>query len=251
MKNMELYKIWAPDSAEWTAWAKPVLFASLPSSLKQVQPNLSPKAAALSLDRKTMVIIDLPGQQGVKEALGFAESGWRPVPLYNGVWGTGKMLVNIVALAEALYLGADVLRRLPLPPDAPPVFMLDSNRMNGTRAPETFDNRWCVFPQDMPSAQYIRDKGIAKILLRSDKAPNTDLSRILYDYQEAGLALQILKGNDAFPKTLTVKKQSALDEWAYRLKVILKLKRNAAGGFGGAIPTPYEQSGSGTYYRMG
>ena len=252
MKNLDLYKAWAPDDAAWTAWAKPVLFASMPSSAGHSQITVIVRAARFRPDANALVIVDLPGPQGVEEALGFAQEGFRPVPLYNGVIGAGRMAINVSPLAKALYFGTDILRGLKLPANAPPVFMLDSNRMQGIRAPETFDNRWCVFPQDMPSAQYIKGRGITKVILRSDHArPNTDLSRILYDYQKAGLSLQILGANDAFPKGLAIGKQSAMDEWAYRLKVTLKLKRNAAGGFGGAIPTPYEQGGSGTYYRMG
>jgi len=253
IENIELYKLWAPDDTAWSAWAKPVLFASLPAQQKNsAAVAMVPRTVSFLPDARAMVIVDLPGPQGVEEALGFAVNGWRPVPLYNGVMGPGRMQVDVRPLAKALYFGADTLRGLALPPGAPPVFMLDSNRMQGARMPETFDNRWCVFPQDMPSARYIKDKGITKIVLRSGKTrPDTDLARILYDYQKAGLALQLLNENEAFPKALTVKKQSALDEWAYRLKVILKLKRNAAGGFGGAIPAPYEQSGAGTYYRMG
>ena len=80
----------------------------------------------------------------------------------------------------------------------------------------------------------------------------TDLSRVLYDYRKSGLELFcIYDGADA-PKELTVTKQSFADEFASRFKVIMGLKRNSTGGFGGRIPEPEEHSGSGGgYYRIG
>ena len=246
---LTLYKIWAPEGTAWTDWAKPVLFASLlgitpanPAEMQVTPPELMP-------DRKTMVIVDLPGVQGVEEALGLAAGGFRPVPLYNGVMGDGMALVDVRPLGRALHSGADILRTMTLPADAPPVFMLDSNRLEGTRIPLSFDNRWCVFPQDMPSARHLKSKGIEKVILRSEKLLH-DLSRVLYDYQEAGLTLYISAQNDRYPRTLSVKKRHPVEDFAYRFKMIMGLKRNAAGGFGSKIPPPYESSGGG-YYRMG
>jgi len=123
--------------------------------------------------------------------------------------------------------------------------------MNGKREPASFDNRWCVFPQDMPSAQYLKSKGITRVILRSDRL-QTDLARVLYDYQQNGLTLHICKTANTLPEAMNVKKPGLQAEWAYRLKTILKLKRNAAGGFGGQIPAAYENGGGGgVYYRMG
>ncbi|MDR1565442.1 MAG: hypothetical protein LBS74_10845 [Oscillospiraceae bacterium] len=250
ISNVDLYKIWAPDNAEWTAWAKPVLFASLSSSNSAALLPVSD--APVQLDLRTMIIVDLPEEQSVKEALAFAAKGYRPVPLYNGVRGEGRALVHVWKLTEALCSGANTLAKIKLPKDAPPVFMLDLNRMNGIKAKGAYDNRWCVFPQDMPSASYLKSKGISKIIVRTVQSVQTDLERILYDYQKNGIALYISRNNSLVPKELAVKKQSFAEEWAYRFKVTLGLKRNAAGGFGGRIPDPYESDSSGGgYYRFG
>lgn len=271
--NLNLYKVWAPDDAEWTAWAKPVLFADAALSLTEryndwtawvMRPmpfddisfsnasTLKIPEVPVQLDFRVMIIVDLPGQQSVEEALAFAGKGYRPVPLYNGTTGSGKMLVNVREVGEAILSGTDMLKNLSLPSDSPPVFMLDSSRMNGARTPGSYDNRWCVFPQDMPSAAYIKSKGIDKIIVRTEQNIQTDLERILYDYQKSGIALYVLRDNTKPPKELTVKKQSVIKEWAYRFKVVIGLKRNATGGFGGKIPDPYESGGSGGhYYRYG
>jgi hypothetical protein len=246
--SLDHYKIWAPDNVEWTAWAKPVLFVG----------KTFPKASALNIkeiqvqpDFRTMIIVDLPGQQSVEEALAFAKRGYRPVPLYNGTLGLERMLVNVREVREAIFFGTDVLKSLPLMPDSPPVFMLDSRRMNGAKTPGTYDNRWCVFPQDMPSAVFLKSKGINRIIVRTGQDIKTDLERILYEYHRSGIALYVLRGNAKYPKELVVKKQSITKEWAYRFKVVIGLKRNATGGFGGEIPEPYSSGSGGRYYGIG
>jgi len=249
INSLDIYKIWAPIYTEWAAWAKPVLFASLPSKRASA---LDIPEVPVSRELKTMIIVDLPGVQSVEESLAFAAKGWRPVPLYNGVMGQGKMLVDVYELGKALHAGADMLKTLSLPLDAPPVFMLDLKRMDGSRSPGAYDNRWCVFPQDMPSADYVISKGINKVIVRSARYVMIDLERILYDYQKNGLSLYVLLNDESSPKELFARKQSFADEWAYRLRVTMKLKRNATGGFGGRIPEPQERSGSGgAYYRIG
>ena len=312
MGNINLYKKWAPDDAIWTAWAKPVLFASLKiwddtihtapafresayvhSPQNAVPPALvttdtalvfsdGKKAAdstpvfrdsarvsedarfrpytmsnipetPLSFDAHTAVIVDLPGKQGVHEALALAHKGYRPVPLYNGVKGPGRMLVDVQELGNALCAGADMLATFPLTPTSPPVFMLDSDRMKGFSTPSSFDNRWCLFSQDMPSAQFLKNNGINKIIVQVVHNLSTDLERILYDYQKNGIALYVLRYDAKELKELTVHKQSFAEEWIYRLGVVFGLKRNATGGFGGYIPDPYERGGygGGHYYRYG
>ena len=49
---------------------------------------------------------------------------------------------------SSLVSGADVMSSVVFTPDAPPVFMLDSQRLMGPLPPMpgTYDNRWVVFP---------------------------------------------------------------------------------------------------------
>jgi hypothetical protein len=247
--NMNLYRTWAPDDADWTAWAKPVLFASLPSSKNSV---LDIPSIAAPLGPGTMIIVDLHGKRSVEESLAYASLGYRPVPLYNGVRGAGKMLVDVTELGKALRAGAKLLKTLPLSPGAPPVFMLDSMRMNGFKDPGLYDNRWCVFPQDMPSAEFLASKGINKVIVRLHRFMAVDLQRVLYAYQKGGIALFSLKDGDSTPTALSVQKTSFAEELSYRLRVTIGLKRNATGGFGGRIPEPHERGGSGRrFYGAG
>ena len=250
--DLNIYKIWAPDDAEWTAWAKPVLFANMlfPRGPAPQVPDVP--YGPIERDFRTMVIVDLPGKKSVEESLAFAKKGYRPVPLYNGTMGSGKMLVDVGKIKAALFYGTDMLKSLAFSPDSPPVFMLDANRMTGSRQPGLYDNRWCVFPQDMPSAQYLRSKEIDKIIVRTAYTIQADLERILCEYQKNGIALYAIREESKSPKAFTAKKQSFAEELAYRFRVVLGLRRNATGGFGGKIPDPYESGRSGGhYYRYG
>ncbi len=232
--NLETYKIWAPDDALWTRWAKPVLFTRKPTINNQ---NLNiPKVNWIqNMDSHTMVIVDLPGESGVTESLTLARLGYRPVPLYNGVDGqTSSVIVKVWDIVAALYKGADELMTYDIRLNAPPVFMLDANRMTGSgKRPGTFDNRWCVFPQDMPSAAFLLKEGISRIIVRSDGIQN-DLSHILHRYQDAGIDIYLCTGGDIEKKSIA--KPSKYKSLSYRFKVIFGLTRNGTGGFGAMVP---------------
>lgn len=248
--NLETYKIWAPDDAVWTAWAKPVLFMDAPGSI-DIDFAIPDWNWITHADYNTMLILDLPGKEGVEEGLALARLGYRPVPLYNGVLGPiPSMVTRADKIAKALQLASRELSTLTLRKEAPPVFLLDSNRMrpSGTM-PGKFDNRWCVFPQDMPSAAFLAENRIHKIILHAASLQN-DLSHILRRYQEKGIKIYQYTGKGPI-KEIEVVKPSRFKSLLYRFSVILGLRRNAAGGFGGKIPEPTQSSSGGRYYGMG
>lgn len=247
--NFQAFKVWAPDGARWTQWAKPVMFMDPAETLF---PRLViPEADWLQgLESDTMIVADLPGERGVVESLALARMGYRPVPLYNGVDGrVHSMAVKVGDIRKALFTGADELYGCDISPDAPPVFMLDSNRMAGSgKQPGTYDNRWCVFPQDMPSASFLLKAGIRKVIVRSDKIRN-DLAHILLRYQKEGIEIYLCPDREI--KKISVVKPSRFMSLSYRFRVIAGLSRNGAGGFGARIPEPVETSSGGRYYGFG
>ena len=246
--RLETYKIWAPPHVFWSQWAKPVLFAGA-SFGRETIPSLTVLSGVpwLSVvDPRTAIIVDLPNKMGVEEGLAIAGLGYRPVPLYNGVDGPSPA-VNVHSIAAALWGGADMLRGLSIRADAPPVFLLDADRMKGTgKKPGTYDNRWCVFAQDMPSAACLLERGIDRVIVRSPVV-QTDLEHVLRRYQDKGIKLSLCNGRDVNP--ITVTKLFQFGSLLYRAKVISGLTRNAAGGFGGKIPYPSE--GGGVYFGGG
>jgi hypothetical protein len=255
MTPSELFDIWAPQSAVWSRWAKPVLFAEL-----EPVPPVDIAASALPELRQlagagSAILIDLPSADAVTAGLALAQVGYRPVPLFNGARGpgldggtAGAVLDNSRILAW-LVAGASVLTEADLPPDAPPAFMLDSRRrLAESRAtPGQFDNRWVVFPQDFPSANFLRAHGFYQaLLLQSDASaqPQEDLAHVLLRWQEAGLSLATLTPDPhSRPVPLHVRKPSRFRSLWYCALTIAGLRRNSAGGFGSIVPHPSSGTG--------
>ncbi len=234
MTNQEVYKIWAPDGEEWTKWAKPVIFMNDMVPSPGTNFNFESEKIAKEYDARTIVIVDLPDEKSVKVALQYAKKGYRPVPIYNGVAPDKKAkgIIDCTKLVSALYLGTGYLAQITINKDAPAVFMLDSNRMStDVKIPGYFDNRWSIFPQDMPSSLYLKKNGIKKVVVHSDKI-REDLSHILFKYQQDGIEVFLHE------KEKKITKPSLFHSTLYRLRVMLGLKRNSAGGFGGKIPDP-------------
>jgi len=210
MTGKEVFQIWAPTGAKWADWVRPVLFVACDQSNP---PNTAanftiPEIYYLNeLENHTAVFLDLPSHAGVKEGLALAALGWRPIPLYNGVNGQrGAMaLVNNQAIESALIQGADKLKELTIAPDAPPAFLLDSNRTNRSRiSVSVFDNSWDLYSQDIPSAKYFLENGITRIMVRG-QAIQKDLAKILYEFQKKGLTILFTNGYEK-AKEVSVKK---------------------------------------------
>lgn len=246
-EELELYKKWAPDTARWTQWAKPVVFMNMKlatTKRKGTTGQANGKWAQYQSDR--MLIIDLPDDLGVKEGLAVAKIGYRPVPLYNGVPGGRKAVVPNQNIVESLKKGGNVLTTIKLSPTANPAFLLDANRLKGLkRSPGTFDNRWCVVAQDMPSPNYLKKHSINEIVVRTDELQH-DLATILYQYQKQGILIYLCNSQGSSQLT-TIPKPKNIGLF-YRFLFLLGFTRSATGGFGMSIP---EVSSGGGGYRAG
>jgi hypothetical protein len=249
MTPSELYKLWAPDDALWSNWAKPVLFAESstrvtfqPVVLRSLDVDWAPSSEA-----GTALILDIEGVQAVWTGVALAARGYRPVPLFNGASGPSAV-VDVGRVAGALHAAADDLAGARIAPDAPPVFLLDTHRSGGSAivSPGRFDNRWVVFPQDFPSANFLLAHGIRAVLLVQAGAtsPQSDLAHVLLRWQEAGLAMwgcDVL--NNPKPAALLVQRPGNFRRLWYRALVLAGLRRNSAGGFGAVVPQPSQSSG--------
>ncbi len=253
MTPREIFAAWAPSSSPWSAWAKPSLFSSLPSVMSTLGKGelLAVEEAPWLpvFDRHTAIVLDLPGEVVVTRGLQLARQGYRPVPLFNTTYESGAV-VNVRPVLGGLNLGGEILSNLVLPPDAPPVFLLDSNRMpaSGGGAPGSYDNRWLVLPQDFPSAAKLREHGLSIALLWQQERtqPAEDLAHVLRRWQEGGLSIYLESGTLATaPEPLTVSQPARYRSLFHRFFVLLGLRRNSAGGFGGRVPEPSQSSGFG------
>ena len=209
MIGKEIYKIWAPYGARWTNWIRPVPFVQL-NHIKTEEHfnNNIPKISYIDCCKTNMgIIIDLPSYEGVNEGIALAKLGFRPIPIYNGTNGQAGAIstVNNTALELSLIWGGLHLKNITLKDNAPPAFLLDSNRMNRFKMSEkVYDNSWDLYSQDVPTANFLLKSGINEIILRSD-IMRKDVAKILYDYQKEGLTIFYTDGYE-LPKVIKIKK---------------------------------------------
>jgi len=210
MKGKEIFKIWSPPKAKWVEWVRPVPFIAINYSHKTniainfTIPNIN---YIDKIEQNTAIILDLSGYDGIKEGIALAKLGFRPIPLYNGTnEQQGAMaLVYNHDIENALILGAAELKKLEIPSNAPPAFLIDSNRTHRYKMNVSiFDNSWDIYEQDMPSAKYFLNNNINKIIVRSEIIQK-DLAKILYNFQKQGIMIFITNGYEE-PKTVLIKK---------------------------------------------
>jgi len=244
MTREEIFDLWAPPPGKWSLWAKPMLFAKMPYVIEA--PIALPEPIDISWlprpDGQSAIVADLPGAQSVQFGLACAAAGYRPIPLFNAAPGE-MSVVPVMEIALAVQEGAPRLTGLYPPMDAPPVFLLDSNRRVGTPPfqPGMFDNRSVSFPSDFPSANFLLAQGINQILLIQDQAgqPQADLSHTLRRWQEAGITFvgRSIGPQDDFDP-MTIDRPSGFRRLWHNVMVAAGLRRNPLGGFGGIVPTP-------------
>jgi hypothetical protein len=258
MTPEELFAIWAPADSIWSQWVIPVPFAQIMclDAEPEKSSGIPPEPNGLRFDPALAIVVDLPGGDAVRYGVTLARVGFRPVAVFDGSPGPftfagpvqqkGGVAVKETAIVDmrdllfALCTGASVLQTVSLAANAPPVFLVDSQRMKSSHTPEElFDNRWKVFPQGFPSAKFLRAQGIRRVLLLQEKAgqPQEDLAHVLVRWQEAGLEIVASGSAEASETAMRVARPSRFRASWYRGLEILGLRRSSVGGFGGY---PYE-----------
>lgn len=118
--------------------------------------------------------------------------------------------VNNHAIEIGLIQGASEIKKMKIEENAPPAFLLDSNRMNRLKMNvSVFDNSWDIYDQDLPTAEYFIKNDINKIIVRGEKI-NKDLKRILYKFQKKNIKIFFTNGYET-PKKVSIKKPSKRD----------------------------------------
>lgn len=243
----DLFRSWAPDGAVYTPWVKPVLFAQITAmtlSRAHPAPDLPPVDwAPRALDR-TAIILDLSGPSAITTALALASRGYQPVLLINTSPGSSAILD--MSGIEAAVIGGAALLPATISAGAPPAFVLDSRRLSGKPTPGSFDNRWLVFPQDFPSAHFLKAQGIERVLIVRNTPDEIghDLRQVLVEWRRAGLMLQTFSlTRDATPVEYTPRTHWSWRPLALLGMIALGLRANSAGGFGSKVPVSSEGGG--------
>jgi hypothetical protein len=250
----ELYGIWAPTESIWSPWVAPAFFAQLTCGETRLPAaGMAPSREWFEsgADPGSAIIIDLPGAESFRLAMQLAGIGYRAVSLINaspsrftlfdGNEAPPNVVLDMNAMVRAVCASVDVMRNRALPPEAPPAFVLDANRRRGTRPVREFmfDNRWMVFPQDFPSARFLTEHGIRRVVLvqTDNSQPQEDLAHVLLRWQEAGIPITLkVIGDTNAPVEIRVAKPSRFKAMWYRVLAAIGFHRSSVGGFGAIAP---------------
>jgi hypothetical protein len=116
------------------------------------------------------------------------------------------------------------------------------------KTPGQFDNRWMTFPQDFPSASFLREAGITNAIVigMGDNFPQTDLIHILLRWQQGGIPIQKLSmAPGSHPAPMELRRPSWFGFAFQRLLATFGLRRSEGGGFGSVVPDPHQSGGRG------
>ena len=209
MLGKDIYKCWYKENNKWCKWIKPTLFVDLDNQiLKDVVDYEIPHIYYIDkLRDDTAIIIDEDGDTSIKEGLALMNFGYVLVPLFNSPYPlpNSKSLVSNLSIATLLIWGGTILKDKTVSDVAPPVFLLDKNRLNRYHKDKSiFDNSYDIYSQDLPSSNYFKNNCIKNIILKSDKI-NPDLNEILNKYRKNGLNILYTNGYET-PKKAKLKK---------------------------------------------
>jgi hypothetical protein len=194
MTVKEIYKIWAPYGKKWVDWVRPVPFVQMNFYLKQYNHSEFAIPTVSYIDENTTntaILVDLPGMESVKEGLALSGKGFRPIPIFNGTaeQNGARATVDNQSAGIALVLAANELVQIEFKDDALPAFLTDRNRLQRYKMDvSVFDNSWDVYPQDLPTAEYLLNNDIKNIVVVGRDVAK-DLKKILYDYQKKGIEI--------------------------------------------------------------
>jgi hypothetical protein len=242
----EIFNIWAPRESVWSPWVKPVLFAHLDETNREIGEDFAPMATpwAPPSEERVALILDLPGADGIACVADLIRRGYRPIPLYNSAPGpvSAPSVVNTTSTRAALQATSPELAQANLVTDAPPAFLLDATRRLGqiASAPGIFDNRSITFVTDFPSATFLKHQRIAAaMLVQKAGMPQADLANTLRRWQEAGIPIRLLLLDSGEPsQPCTIAKPSWMRLAFHRAAALFGFRRNPMGGFGGMEPFP-------------
>jgi hypothetical protein len=223
---------------------KPAPFAHLPRDSSPLDSPSTDVSWAPPSSERAAIVVDLPGGTSVQCGLALAAMGYRPVPLFNAIpppMADVAAVVNVDSILSTLQDGAERLRELPLPTEAPPAFLLDADRQAAPGPVMTgmFDNRSVAFVTDFPSATRLAANGITRALLVRNQLAGmgADQTYALQLWRQGGMNLSakwITKPDG--PTPLTLPRPSIWAGIQQRLEILFGFRRNAAGEFGEFIP---------------
>lgn len=213
MTNKEIYSIWAPYGKKWVDWVRPVPFVAIKNAKKFIPAFREVECLPQNKEdiKHIAMIIDLPDEQSVELGIWLAKNyGYRPIPIFNGTIepeGT-RATTNNADMLDALVWGANELKNIEIPDDAPPAFLIDKNRLQNIKIDRSiFDNSWDIYFQDIPSEKYLINNGITEILVISRNL-SRDFKEIFNQFSEQKISVYLSNGYNK-PKRIKIRNKKA------------------------------------------
>jgi hypothetical protein len=215
LDQKEMLRAFQPKDAAWQPFFVPTLIQSLQfdSLRSQLAPIFTPdmqeaygRGQSIAKDflenaanaRETAIVADLPGRDAVAFGAGLAEAA-RLVSLFDNFPHPLGVTPSHETLAAMLYYAGEVEAKQALvSSDAPPVFLIDSNRLADYKdADNQFDNRYLA---KLPSADKLKERGVKAVLYVTPDRTRTqeldDLNDDFVAYKNAGLNVAMLPLSD-------------------------------------------------------
>lgn len=207
-----------PKSQEWMPFFVPTLIQSLQfeSLRNQLAPIFLPdmqeaheRGQTIGKDflanaenpGETVIIADLPGRDTIAFGAGLADFARLVLTFDNFPHPLGVTPSHETLAAMLYYAGEIEAKQGAAPTNAPPVFLLDSRRLESYKDADTqFDNRYLA---KLPSAQKLQEMGVKSIIYVTPDRTRTeemdDLNEDFVDYKDKGLNIAMLPLSDLVP----------------------------------------------------
>lgn len=215
LEQSAMLTAYQPKSSQWMPFFVPTLIQALQfESLRtQLMPISTPdmqeaysRAQSIAKDflsnaenaAETAIIADLPGRASVAFGAGLAEAGHLVTTFDNFPHPLGVTPSHETLAAMLYYAGEVEAKQQNLTTPAPPVFLLDANRLAPYKdADAQFDNRYLA---KIPSAQKLQELGIKSVIYvtpdRTRAEELDDLNDDFVDYKNSGLNVAMLPLSD-------------------------------------------------------
>lgn len=190
-----------PSAVELRSALKPIFTPAMDTAFRQGQALESLFPAGEAVTRTTVVMVDLPGPEAVAFAAGLARR-FEPVFTFDN-WPHPRGLVPAHLTLGAVLYYRPLLERTAQsrPTSAPPVFVLDRNRLLPYTDPKkSFDNRYLA---RLPPAARLTEMGFKHVLYvapgGSALRELDDINEDFVSYREARLDVKIVAASDFAP----------------------------------------------------
>jgi hypothetical protein len=215
LNQTEMLNAFQPKSQKWMPYFVPTLiqalqFETLRSQLTPihtpVMQSFFERGETIAKDFlvnaenrvETAIIVDLPGKEAIALGAGLADSAHLITTFDNYPHPLGVTPSHETLAAMLYYAGEIEAKQAAAPGDAPPVFLLDSKRLENYASADTqFDNRYLA---KVPSAQMFQELGIKNVLYvtpdRARQQELDDLNEDFVEYQSKGINVAMLPLSD-------------------------------------------------------